>query len=179
MKKILLLNIALLLTACQSILIEKDGSYVAAKTHGSIEITRSLRVSPNSARAYLQQGKVISNSQLNLYDIDCEIEINTVSEQAQLIEPGVFNILSINSDESPIVMLKPLMVASLQLAFASDSPVDIKRFYHFKLSAQDSNSKSQVRAMICRGVQDNPSEAILPTFEQMQQATGEYIQLNF
>ena len=181
MKKIILLSIVLLLTACQSTMFKKEGRYIEAKAKPFIEITQSLRVAPNSARAYLQQGEVISAGQLNLYDINCEIEINTVSEQPQVIAPGIYHILSINPDESPIVMFKPVMVASLTLARGggSGSPVDIKRFYRFKLSSQNPNSKTQVRSMLCRGAQDEPYAAILPTFEEMQQATGEYIKLNF
>ena len=182
MKKIILLSIVLLLTACQSTMFKKEGRYIEAKAKPFIEITQSLRVAPNSARAYLQQGEVISAGQLNLYDINCEIEINTVSEQAQVIEPGLFNILSIGSEESPIVMFKPVMVASLTLARgggSGGSPVDIKRFYRFKLLARNPNSKTQVRSMQCRGAQDQPYLAKLPTFEEMQQATGEYIKLNF
>ena len=182
MKKIILLSIVLLLTACQSTLIKKEGLYVEATDKPFIEITQSLRVAPNSARAFLQQGKVIFPGQLNLYDINCEIEINTVSEQSQVIEAGLYYILSISSEESPIVMFKPVMVASLTLAIGGGgggSPVDIKRFYRFKLSAQNPDSKTQVRSMQCRGAQDVPYLAKLPTFEEMQQATGEYIKLNF
>jgi len=66
----------------------------------------------------------------------------------------------------------------LTYAWASDSPVDIKRYYHFKLSAQDPQSKSQVRALICRGAQDEPYNARLPTLEQMKLAGGQYIIFN-
>ena len=179
MKKIALILAAITLSACRSaVLIESEGRYVEIAATASIEITQSIEVAPNSARAFLQNGKVISMGQLNLYDVNCEVEINTLSESRQLIEPGIFNVLSIAQEESPIVMSKPLMVASLTYAWASDSPVDIKRYYHFKLSAQDPRSKSQVRAVICRGAQDEPYKARLPTFEQMRLAGGRYIIFN-
>lgn len=183
MKKITLLFYlliyVLLLAGCQSTaLISSDDRYFKVTPSATIEITQSLSVAPNSARAFLQNGKVISMGQLDLYDIDCEIEINTVSESRQIIEPGIFNVLATAQEESPIVMSMPVMLAALNYAWASDSPVDIKRYYHFSLSAQNEQSNSQVRALICRGAQDEPYNAQLPTFEQMRQAVGQYVIFN-
>ena len=187
MKFFITLFILLLLTACQSTLIKTNDSYFETASHSSIEITQSLDVSPNSARAFLQNGEVIPQVKLDLYNVNCEVEINTVSETRQTILPGKFNIHSISQDESPIVitpeMKKPVMVASLQYAWGgdSDSPVDIKRYYQFRLSAQEPesmNSKVKVRSLICRGVQDEPYKAELPTLEEMQAAVGSYIIFN-
>jgi len=184
-KKIALLFILFFLSACQSTLIKTGDSYLEIPGQATIEITQSVDVAPNSARAFFQNGEMIRYGQLNLYDINCEIEINTISEKYQTIEAGVFNIISIAQEESPIVKRqftgKPVMIASLNYAWAYDSPVDIKRYYHFKVSAQDSERKSEVvvRAIICRGAQDTPYNAELPTYEQMRVAGGRYIQFNF
>ena len=184
-KKIALLLILFLLSACQSALIQTDGSYLEIPAQATIEITQPIDVAPNSARAFLQGGDVIPYARLDLYEVNCEIEINTVSENRQIIEAGVFDIISIAQEESPIVkrkgIKKQIMIASLNYAWASDSPVDIKRYYHFKVSAQDSKRKSEVvvRAIICRGAQDTPFNAELPTFEQMRAASGQYIKFNF
>ncbi len=189
MKQILLITISFFLAGCQPALIRTENAYVEISSQASIEIMQSIKVSSNSARGFLQNGKVISPGQLNLYDINCEIEINTVSEERQIIEPGVFNVISIAQEESPIVkrknekqfMTKPIMIASLNYAWFSDSPVDIKRYYRFRLTAQDLESKpvTEVRAMICRGAQDTPYAAELPTYEQMMAASGKYIKFNF
>ena len=122
----LLIPVIYALAGCQSAtLIESEGRYV------ELAATASIEVAPNSARAFLQNGEVISITQLNLYDVNCEVEINTVSESRQLIEPGIFDVLAIGQEESPIVMSKPVMVASLTYAWGSDSPVDIKRYFYF------------------------------------------------
>lgn len=186
MKKIYFIKIILLafsLSACQSTLIQNGDSYFEISSQASIEITQTIEVAPNSARAFFQNGEQIFYGNLNLYDVNCEIEINTVSEKRQTVEAGVFTITSVAQEESPIVkrefMKKPVMVASLDYAWSSDSPVDIKRYYHFKLLAQDPESKSEVRALICRGAQDTPYAAKLPTYEQMIDAGGQYIKFNF
>ncbi len=192
MKNFLLLSL-LFLSACQSAQIRDDNSYIEIANQAMIEITQTIKVSPNSARAFFQNGELIKPGQLNLYDVNCEIEINTVSENYQQIDAGVFNVISIAQEESPIVenpfQRKNIMVASLNYAWASDSPVDIKRYYHFKLSkkALDDNrsgsnntdsSTTVVRAIICRGAQDTPYNAKLPSYEEMKIAAGKYLIFN-
>lgn len=175
MKTFITIFALFLLVACQSPLIQTDGSYLKPDSTSTIEITQSLDVSPNFSRAFLQAGKNILPESLNLYLVNCEVEINTVSENEQIIKPDKFNIIAISQEDSPIVMIKPVMVASLNYA---SSPSDIKRFFRFHLSTQNSSSKSDVRALICRGIQARHGEAQLPTLEQMQTAAGSYIKFN-
>ena len=174
------------LSACQSTLIKSDGAYFQANTISTIEITQELSVPAYSARAFFQSGELLSHTGINLYDISCEVMINTVSESRQLIAPGVFNITSISQDESPIVMRKPVQVAALDFSYeqyalggGDGSPVDIHRYYRFKLAAQNPETQiSEVRSISCRGVQDNPYDAELPTFNEMQAAFGRFVKFN-
>lgn len=177
MKRFFTLFSFVLLSACQSTLIDTDSGYFEVGTQATIEITEPLSVRPNSARVFLQNGEV-KNSGIDLYDVNCEVEINTVSDSRQIIQPEIFNIISIHQEESPIVMIRSTMIASLAFSWYSESPVDIKRFYRFRLQAQDSDSKSQVRAVICRGAQSEPYNAELPTLEQMKKAGGKYLKFN-
>jgi len=179
MKYLTLLISLLLLTACQSTLIRSDSNYFEVHHRASIEITEILTVAPNSARVFLQNGEVKKNGNIDLYEVNCEVEINTVSESRQTIQPEIFNVIRVSQEESPIVMLRPEVVASLTYAWMfSDSPVDIKLYYRFILTAQNSGSNSQVRAVICRGAQSEPYNAELPTLEQMKRAAGKYLRFN-
>ena len=188
MKIISIVIAMILLTACQgqNTLIKSDDSYFKVSPYASIEITQELSVPANSARAYFQNGELLSYTGINLYNISCEILINTVSESKQTIAPGVFNITSITQDESPIVMRKTLQVAALDFAYqqyarggGSGSPVDIHRYFRFNLSAQDPSKQiTQVRSLTCRGVQDEPYKASLPTFNEMQAALGQYVKFD-
>jgi len=178
-----------LLTACQNTLIQSDGAYYQISSDASIEITRELSVPANSARAYLQNGELLRHTGINLYNTSCEVLINTVSESRQTISPGIFTILSIEQNESPIVMSQTIQVAALDFSYqqyargggsGSGSPVDIKRYYRFKLAAQDQEKQlTQVRSITCRGSQDEPYKARLPTFNEMQAAVGSYVKFNF
>lgn len=163
------------LTSCQSFQIATDSRYREPASPSTIEISQSLNVFPDTARAFLQNGAVISQEQLNLYQVNCEVEIATVAEVQRSISPGIFTITAMVQDESPIVMRKPIMVAALY--YASSTPPDIKRYYRFHLASQQTEGQSSVRALICRGSQAAHNEAELPTLEQMQAAVGDYIKI--
>jgi hypothetical protein len=178
--KYLAIIVLLLISACQTTSLQNNFYSSGAKdSEASIEILQPLRVPPNSARVYFQNGKMLTNTAIDLYEVNCEVEINTVSEQSQGIAPGLFRITSIRQEESPIVMFRSMMTASLRTVWDNDSPVDIKRYYYFHLVAQDPDSSSQVRGVICRGVQEQPYLAELPTLQEMKLASGEYLRFNF
>ncbi len=182
MKKLFLLLILVLLSACRSSLVQTNDGYLEISPQATIELTRSVSVPANSARAYFQGGELLSHSGINLYEVDCEIEVNTVSEQRQTIAPGIFRVIAVAQEESPIVRRdwrKPVQLAALNFAWADDSPVDVKLYYQFKLAEIKPQSGAQVRAVICRGAQDDPYNARLPTYEEMHFASGDYLKFNF
>jgi len=189
MKIISIIILMYLLSACQNTLIQSDGNYYKISPDASIEITQQLSVPANSARAYLQNGQLLRHTGINLYDVSCEVLINTVSESRQTISSGVFTVLSIEQNESPIVMRHAIQVAALDYSYqqyargggsGSGSPVDIKRYYRFKLAAQNPEKQvTEVRSITCRGPQDEPYKARLPTFNEMQAAVGSYITFDF
>ncbi len=179
MKLITSLILFLMLTACQSTLIHSNGNYIEADAQATIEILQPLKVHPESARAFLQYGELQPKGRLNLYEVNCEVEINTVSEQPQTIPPGVFRIISIVQDESPIVLLKAVKLAALNVSWSDDaSPVDIMRFYRFYLQPLEPDSQSDVRSITCRGAQSEPFNAELPSLQEMQAASGLYLKFN-
>ena len=189
MKKIILMITVILLTACQgqnTLIKSDDNSYFQISSAATIEITQKLSVPPNSARAFFQNGELLSHTGINLYNVSCEILINTVSESRQEIAPGMFSITAISQDESPIVMRKTLQIAALDFNYqqyalggGGDSPVDIHRYYKFKLSAQEPSQQiTVVRSLTCRGVQDEPYNAELPTFNEIQSAVGLYVKFH-
>lgn len=172
-----LFTMTLLMSAgCQQTLIKTDSGYQPGSSDSFIVLNQSVVIPPNSARAFFQGGELIPNARLNLYAVDCELQINKVMEVPQTVQPGKFSIIRIIQDQSPIVLSQPVMYAAMGIARGYNSGlVDIKRFYTFRL---ESESQPLVRAVICRGAQDTPYMAELPSLEEMQTAAGEYLQFN-
>ena len=178
MKFLMSMLLLLFLTACQSILIQSESQYLPVRSDATIEILKELEVFPDSARAFLQQGQPIHPNALNLYDVNCEVELNTVSENKQVIKPGRYHVISVQQEESPIVLFHPVQLAAQSLSWVDDAPVDVKRYYYFRLQSVKAEAVTSVRAVICRGIQDAPYKAKWPTLEQMIQAGGQYLYFN-
>jgi len=170
-----LLLILMLLTACKVPVIKQQehGQYYPIAQNAWIEIQQKARIEPDNARAYFQDGKWIHPSSLNLYEVNCELEVRDVVEKYQWINPGKFEIIRTQQDQSPIVFGPG---KSTTLAWNQDqAPSDIKRFWKFTLQ---SKQQANVMHFICRGVQDSPYNATLPTSTEMQTAVGQHIKLH-
>ncbi len=166
---------SLLLISCTGMKIQPNAKSSFEKFSQTpwIEVKEALKVSPTNARAYLQNGKQISPSQLNLYQTNCEIEVNKVLDIEQIIYPGRYEITHISTREGPVVFLKH---SKVQYAMGGGrSSIDIKRTWRFKLQSQQ---YPNVLFMHCRGVQDNEFQAELPTIAEIRQAVGHIIDVH-
>ncbi|MCK5697711.1 MAG: hypothetical protein KAI02_06085 [Gammaproteobacteria bacterium] len=181
MKHFTLLFLSLFLVACQLPLIKDKESYLQPSSNAMLEITEELEISPHYSRVFLQSGNTIPPFRLNYYVANCEIEVNTLSDVKTYIAPEIFHITSISQQESPIVMTDTIKVASLNdmLLKQASSSFEIKRFFRFHLSPQNSQSQSQVTSLLCRGIQDEHVYAELPTLEEINSAVGQYIKFTW
>jgi hypothetical protein len=137
-----------------------------------IEIKNSLQVTPENARVYLQNGKQIKPSELDYYQINCEIEVRQVLDSVQTVFPGRYEINNISIDESSVVFMQN---SKMQMAFLGNNlAMEIKKYWKFSLQ---SKKHPEVMNMFCRGVQDIPFNAQLPTVDEIKQAVGDNIEV--
>jgi hypothetical protein len=172
MRLIFFISLGLFLNACSSLLIEDEHAYIGLNEDAWIALNEPLTVTVEEIRIFIQRGQVIHNSELDLYAVDCELEMQTLSDKERLIQPDRFDIKKISQESSPIVMASPYQIASLQQI--ASSPADIKRSWIFYLHSE---KQPEVRALICRGVQNPEESARLPELEEMQAALGDLITL--
>ncbi len=157
-----------------SIQVDEKSAFSPVRDNPWIVVLHPLHVYPGHARAYLQGGRVIHPDTLDLYEVNCELEIDVVRETEQDVPAGSYMIRHIQVRMSPNVWL-PQQKQLLAMGGGRGSSIDIKRYYQFTLS---SHEHPQVLNMFCRGAQDNEFSAELPTLEQMQRAVGKYIQFH-
>ncbi len=177
MKSMFIILICLFLISCSGNFIrpQTNSKFVEFKQRAWININNTLQVEAKHARVYLQNGKQINPSELDLYQTDCEIEVRKVLDFPQTVFPGRYEITAISIEVSPFVYLEYMESSSIQFAYiGSRAPVDVKRFWRFSLR---SKSYPEVMYMICRGVQDTPFDAQLPTVEEIRQAVGDNIEV--
>ncbi|MCW8966052.1 MAG: hypothetical protein OQK82_05110, partial [Candidatus Pacearchaeota archaeon] len=138
------IGLSLLITACSTTPVTDESSTLYILPIGStLELHQSLSIEPNRARTFIQYGKVIEEKAIDKYYPYCELEISTLSEQTQIIQPDKFTIYKVIDDEHQTG--RYFMYASLSISF-TDGPVILGYATEFFLR---SKKQPDVRKLIC------------------------------
>ena len=167
MKQTVVYLTVLILSGCSSWLPD----YSNEDTGARLILSQALIVPGASARAFIQEGKVLPARSFNHYQISCSFEVRQVSEQHQTIEADSFVVNRVQHMQEEIAAWKKVQLASLNMAGLSgdSSPPDIFRGWHFWLSSE---KQPNVLRMTCRGVFAEPWEAEPPTLAEIKDALG-------
>ncbi|UQB42166.1 hypothetical protein JX580_10990 [Thiomicrospira microaerophila] len=125
----------------------------------SFVLNQAVEITPGSTRRFIQQGKFTTRSGFDRQQQHCRIEVRTLSEQSQIIQPDRFEITRVRFDSERIAETRPVMLASnirlgigfsfgTQLGFNNDAPPET-----MELIAMDLYSEHQpdVMRLVCAG----------------------------
>ncbi|NOX09109.1 MAG: hypothetical protein GXP22_06425 [Gammaproteobacteria bacterium] len=101
MPRILLLLLSMLmLSACQDSLVRPETSpHYRISTDAQLVLHRALTIPAKSVRVRVQGGRVMKMGSIDIYYPYCELEVNTLSQEDQLIQPDRFTIYKVNREE--------------------------------------------------------------------------------
>jgi hypothetical protein len=139
-------------------------------------VKQPLTVAPGKTRVFFQYGQLIPRSQRNDYAVNCNFEINTLSDSPRTIEPGTYTVTRSLRRSNDVVSRGPLRLAARELQagmLLRDDGGTPVLFEEVVLSLS-SIPPSDVRELACRGAMAEPSEMMLPTLAEMRQALGDY-----
>ncbi len=174
-KPILSILLAALLAGCSNFMGRPDNSL---DTGYRVVLHKPLTIVPEVTRVFLQAGEAFPQYGLNEYEPHCSFEVRKVlPKQPQTIEPDTFKVTRVQRLIEEVVWLRPVQVASLQLANAAvdSSPSDIFEGYHFWLYSED---QPDVLRMTCRYILTEPWNSRTPTLAEMRFSLGEIATLN-
>lgn len=166
--------IALLIGGCaqlQSSLDSPDSGFFRPPPGSVVELRRDLQVAPQRTRVFIQAGEVLGSGGVNTFYPSCNFEVRALSEQAQWIKAGHFQVEQVRQGSESVVQAGSVQLASLRLAGFrpfSDAP-SIMRYYHFNLASEQ---QPEVMRLTCRGGLEDSPQADFPTWQEIQQALG-------
>jgi len=173
--------VALVLAGCQgggATVRASSGSQDFLDLQGSLLVLeRPLEVGPGRARVFIQHGRARIGYDVDEYDTQCNFEVFSVDHQGMPIEPDTFLISRVQLLWEPIVLARPVRVASLQLAgFDGDANGVSASFmgYHFWLN---SPRQPHVMRMTCHGVYAEPGDLRPPTLQEIRDTLGDIAHL--
>lgn len=174
-KPILSVLLATLLAGCSNFMGRPDNNQ---DTGYQVVLHNPLSIVPEVTRVFLQAGEAFPQYGLNEYEPHCSFEVRDVLQaETQIIEQDTFKVTRVQYLREEVVWLRPVQVASLQLANPGidGSPSDIFEGYHFWLYSEN---QPDVLRMTCRYILTEPWNSRTPTLEEMRYSLGAYATLS-
>lgn len=175
--KALGIGLLVLLGGCASLESPDPASpYYAYSSGWVVQLNRPLQIEPGAATARLQYGRIVPRNSVQEQDPFCVVELNTVREEAQTLQPGRFEVLRVTRSVSSITA-----AASTSLKVShfdhDDSPTFLYFITEFRLRDP---AQPELRGMRCAWNQMAPGNQALMrhlTLGEIRHALGDWMTL--
>ena len=179
------LTATLLTTGCSTL-----KQYDNIQVGQSFVLNQPLNIPAGSTRTYIQAGETLGGAGFNHSEQHCRIEVRTLSENKQIVQPDVFKINAIQIDEEMIaskfvpqiqlalsetVMSDALNQTHLVVAESSYERLETMDLVHFNLT---SSKQPDVMRLTCSGSLSNGNlmdapRSYRPDFNQIKVILGD------
>ncbi len=175
--KIIGIGLALLLGGCAGLESPDPASpYYAYTTGWTAQLKRPLTIEPASATVRLQFGRIVPRNSVQEYAPFCVVELNTVSDEAQTLQPGRFEVWRVTRSVSTIAAAaSPFVKVGLMVDHSEPSFLYYKTEFRLRDAAQP-----KLRSMTCMWDQMAPGNRPLMrhlTLDEIRQALGDWMTL--
>ena len=143
----------------------------------AVQLNRALPIDAGSATVRLQYGRIVPRNGVQEQDPFCIMEVNALSSQVQLLQPGRFEVVQVTRSVSPITAAAPSPLLKTRLVFDDGSPSFLYFITEFRL--RDA-ARPEVRSLRCAWDQMAPGNRGLMrqlTLDEMRGALGGWISL--
>ena len=176
MRTLALLGV-LLLGGCAGLASPDPASpYYAYSTGWTVQLHRPLTIEPGAATARLQYGRIVPRNGVQEYAPFCVVELNTVRDDAQTLQPGRFEVWRVARSVSTVAAAASPFVRT-GLGFGHDEP----SFLYFKTEFRLRDAAQPVlRGMTCMWDQMAPGNRPLMrhlALDEIRQALGDWMSL--
>ena len=112
MRRLAVLLALLALSGCASYWqsLGEKSPYFDIPVGSTVTLTQAVRVPPQSATVYIQFGRAVAQDQVHEYTPYCRLELKSVHNSFQQVEPGTFVITDWEHEASSIVSRAPTVV---------------------------------------------------------------------
>lgn len=137
--------IVLLLNGCALPSSTDPDSFLYSVPVGSVlELNQDFPIRAHTARSYMQSGRTVEESELNIYYPHCSLLTNTLQNYHRVIKPTRFEIYRVVDDEEHAQ--RYMQYAARLFGFDSDGPTIIGQSSYYYLRSAD---EPDVRSLIC------------------------------
>jgi hypothetical protein len=164
---------------CSNLVVtDPDSPHYVPRPGSRVIVKQRIEVPPGHTRVFFQHGKQIDKQQLNDYDINCNLEITTLSDQPRYIEPGSYTVIRTDQYSDEVVSRGPLLFAALDVIAVrvrDDGGDGPSMIYEGLRMVLDRSTQTELRELACRGALGDPSEVVAPSLAEMRKALGKSV----
>lgn len=153
--------------------VAEAGSHDKTISRGwQLVLNQDISIPGHSAGVYLQNGKLLPESEIDLYYPNCRLEVREPQEKVQTIKAGSFTVYRVNWTEEDVLLHSNLYAANGMLQISSPTADDY-------VTTLDLRSKQQpdVSRLVCKHWEDPTGFAQHLTLKQIRGALGEIFSL--
>lgn len=175
--KAIVTGLVLLLAGCESLESPNPASPYYAYTSGWVaRLNQPLTIPRDAATVRLQYGEMVPRNGVQEHDPYCVVELNTVSAEPQILEPGRFEVWRVTrSVETLAATFSPFIKTRYVFDDTGPSFLYYKTEFHLRDPAQPN-----LRSMTCAWDQMAPGNRALMrhlTLDEIRSALGNWITL--
>lgn len=160
------------LHACANLIPKDENSpYYPVPAGSRLILHQDLRVPPDSARVYLQYGKLVAAPSTS--DPYCQFEVNDVLPVVQTLKADEFVVRKTQMDLRHISLQNPLIMAAWHGSESDDADDVTLVWYVWLYSPRQPN----VLRLICGGMFDQPYRARRPSINEIRAQLGDIASL--
>jgi hypothetical protein len=175
--KIYGLGLLILLGGCTSLESPDPASpYYAYSAGWVVQLNQPLTIPSNAATVRLQYGGIVPRNGVQEHDPYCVVELNTVRDVPQTLQPGRFDVWRITRRIEPVALAPSPFV---QAALFTDVPGPSFQYYKTEFRLRDT-AQPDIRGMTCAWDQMAPGNRALMrhlTLNEIRGALGAWITL--
>ena len=176
--KAIWMGIALWLGGCTGLQSADPASPHYAYSAGwTVQLNRPLTIPPGAATVRLQYGRIVPRNSVQEHDPFCVVELDTVRDEPQILQPGRFEVWRVTRSVNPITaaVKSPL----IKVAFMDDDGDPSFLYFITEFRLRDP-AQPDLRGMRCAWNQMAPGNRVLMrhlTLDEMRGALGDWITL--
>jgi hypothetical protein len=156
---------------------DENSPYYLVPVGSTLKLNQPVDIHAHRARAYIQGGRVLSFPEVKLYYPHCTLEIRTLKDTVQTVQPGTFTIRKVvqNLNDGVSSGQRQLAHGGIRLVSGSDGGLPILMYAtHLYLY---SGEQPDVLRLTCQQMNETNSRAVHVTIREMRTTLGSLINL--
>ena len=175
--KVIATGLMLLLGGCAGLASPDPASpHYAYTTRWTVQLNRALQIPAEAATVRLQYGRIVPRNGVQEHAPFCVVELNTVRETEQTLQPGRFEVWRVTRSVSTVAAAASPFV---KLGFGFDHSAPSFLFFKTEFRLRDA-AQPDLRGMTCMWDQMAPGNRMLMrhlALDEIRQALGDWMTL--